>query len=203
MLESQLLPYLLVFMGLGLILLEVFVPSAGIIGVLAGILLIAGIAIGFMQGTKTGVILLLITAVGVPSLMAFWVKVWPHTPIGKAVYSRPPTEKEVLPDGEHYEGLKQLVGKQGKAQSQMLLSGVIKIDGQSYDAISDGVAVEPGQIVEVISVEANRILVRPLLENEPFSLSRPQNDLDQFNSENILDQPAESFGLDSPDDPPR
>jgi hypothetical protein len=43
----------------------------------------------------------------------------------------------------------------------MLPSGLVLIDGKSYDAVSDGMAIEPGQAIIVVSVSTQRLVVRP------------------------------------------
>ena len=50
-------------------------------------------------------------------------------------------------------------------KSQMLLSGVVLIDGQSLDAVSESLPVEAGQTVQVIRVQGRRLVVRPVDED--------------------------------------
>ena len=38
-------------------------------------------------------------------------------------------------------------------------NGRIEVDGKSYDAVSQGTIIEEGTLVEVLSIESNRILV--------------------------------------------
>jgi hypothetical protein len=42
----------------------------------------------------------------------------------------------------------------------MLPSGLIRIDGRSYDASSEGMPIEAGQRVKVVDVQTNRLVVR-------------------------------------------
>lgn len=54
---------------------------------------------------------------------------------------------------------KELVGRSGKALTDMRPSGTIEIDGKRYSAVTDGVWMEKGSIVEVTSVDGTRIMV--------------------------------------------
>lgn len=53
-----------------------------------------------------------------------------------------------------------LVGKEGKALTDMRPSGTIEIDGERYSAVSDGTWVKKDSRIKVESVSGTRILVR-------------------------------------------
>jgi hypothetical protein len=61
------------------------------------------------------------------------------------------------------------------------------------DAISQGVAIEPGQYVVVTEVRANRVVVRPAKENE--RPGKPTNPAD------VLSRSIEELGIESLEDP--
>ena len=62
--------FLLLAVGFAFIVLEVFVPSAGLLGIFAGCFLIAGIVFAFIEGYYTGAIVLLLTFLAIPAYMA-------------------------------------------------------------------------------------------------------------------------------------
>jgi hypothetical protein len=68
----------------------------------------------------------------------------------------------------------------------------VEIDGQMVDAVTQGVAIEPGQYVVVLEVRANRVVVRPAKEGERPSHTRPGD---------MLSRPIEELGIESLDDP--
>ena len=185
--QSLLIPIILLVIGLVLLSLELFVPSGGAIGFLAAAVLIASIIAAFMVNPRTGITFTLVACVVVPLLLWGMFQVWPHTPIGKRLFSRLPTEEEVLPDGDHYQEIRNLVGKHGIAKTKMLPSGSIKIDGRVYDAVSNGMPIEEGDSIEVIAIKTNRIVIRAI---RPKSAALPSNPND------ILSQSPESLGLD-------
>ncbi len=180
---------LLLFLGLLLVVVEVFVPSGGILGLLSIVLLLAGIGSAFWyHGIETGFVFLAITAVMVPASLGMAFRWWPKTPMGRRLLLSVPNSEEVLPDSPQRRTLRQLVGKFGVAKTVMLPSGAVLIEGQVFDALSDGMPIEEGQRVRVIEVRGNRVLVRP-------------DDSVPAKTDDILSQPIESLGLDGLDEP--
>ena len=59
--DALLWSILLLALGLGLIALELLVPSGGVLGILAALAIIASIAVAFSGGWVTGVIMLVAT----------------------------------------------------------------------------------------------------------------------------------------------
>jgi membrane-bound ClpP family serine protease len=153
---------LLLALGLVFLVLEFFVPSGGALAVLCALSLLAAILVGFMAGPWTGMGILLTEVLIVPAAIAAAVKWWPDTPIGRLILiPRPSSPDEVLPDTEAYRGLNDLIGKRGTARGTMLPSGLVVIDGRTYDAVSEGVAIEANQTVLVVAISTQRLVVRP------------------------------------------
>jgi membrane-bound ClpP family serine protease len=154
--------FLLLFLGFLFLGLEFFVPSGGALGVLCTLCLLGAIVLGFMAGRGTGLAILVTECVVVPTAMALAVRWWPDTPIGRLVLvQRPRTPEEVLPETIHYRGLTQLIGRRGLARGLMLPSGSVDIDGRQFDAVSEGVPIDPGTAVIVVGVSTQRLVVRP------------------------------------------
>jgi membrane-bound ClpP family serine protease len=157
---------LLLALGTGLAVLEIFFPSAGILAFLSAVSLVAAIAMGFSQGPITGLLILLGVIVGLPTVIVLGFKYWPKTAMGRRVLLTPPTSEDVLPDDPEKKSLKGLIGHVGRAKSKMLLSGVITIDGRTVDAVSESLPIEAGQSVRVVQVRGHGVVVRPI-EDEP------------------------------------
>jgi hypothetical protein len=101
-------------------------------------------------------------AVVVPTAVGAAIRWWPDTPIGRMILiQRPQSPQEVLPQTEAYVSLDKLVGQRGLAKGTMLPSGLVVIDGKTYDAVSEGVAIEAGQPVVVVQISTQRLVVRP------------------------------------------
>ena len=182
---------ILLAVGLLMLLLEVFVPSGGVLGFLSVVAVLASIVTAFYnRGLEVGLIFVVLTALAVPAVLAAAFRYWPHTPMGKRVLLDLPTEQEVLPDTPQLRKLRSLVGKVGVAKSMMLPSGAVAVEGLTVDAVSDGTAIEPGQHVRVIEVHGNRVVVSPT-DEEPTHAEAAIRD-----PNDILSQPIESLWLD-------
>ncbi len=179
----------LIVIGCALVVLEVFIPSGGLISFLATLALLGGLAMAFRHDAATGLGFLVLTVIAVPTVVGLAFKYWPRTPMGKAFLGELAHEGELVPDDPRRE----LVGRVGIAKSKMLPSGAIQIDGKTIDAISQGVAIEPGQAIIVVEVKGNRVMVRLADEEETNRAAVVSDDL--------LSKPIDELGLESLEDP--
>jgi membrane-bound ClpP family serine protease len=157
---------LLLILGSGLAVLEVFFPSAGILAFLSAAALLGAIVMGFKENPMTGVLILLAAVIGLPALIVAGFKYWPKTAMGRRVLLMAPSSADVMPDDPEKAFLTGLVGRVGRAKSKMLLSGVITIDGRTVDATSESMPIEVGQAVRVVQVRGREVVVRPIDESE-------------------------------------
>ena len=184
---------LLLVAGLAIIVLEVFVPSAGVLSCLAALTIVASIVVAFLGGVQQGLLMLVVTSLVLPLIIAAAIRWWPHTPIGRLVLiERPESPDDVLPETEAYRGLRSLIGRLGVAKTKMLTSGTVRIDDRTYDAISEGMPVEAGERVKVVDVRTNRIVVRPVADEE-LRQEEPARSEDD-----LLSRPIDSLGIDDP-----
>ena len=151
---------LLLIGTLGLGFLELFIPSGGVLGILAVLALLGSVVFAFMQGTVFGLVLLMAVVVGVPFLVWYMLAVWQATPIGRRILLDP-SEDPALQPNEELERHKALLGKTGTAKSLMMPSGMIEINGQRFDAVSAGMPIDPGTTIRVVQVDGINLTVRP------------------------------------------
>jgi membrane-bound ClpP family serine protease len=149
----------LLLLGFFFLTLEFFVPSSGILGVLATLCIVGSLVMAFRVGLGAFTFVLLTVIVVVPSSLIAAARYWPDTPIGRRIVIRPPQEEEVLPESSG--SLKKLIGQRGKAKSDMLPSGAVVIQGRTYDAIGDGMAINAGQPIIVTGLDMQVLIVRP------------------------------------------
>ena len=183
---------LLLLIGCALVVLEVFIPSGGIISILSGVAFITAIVVASWEGPTTGpvtgFVFAALTLFAVPTLVAVAFKYWPKTRMGKAFLGELPREDEVVPNDPR----RSLIGQVGVARSKMLPSGAVEINGQMVDAVTQGQAIEPGAYVVVVEVRANRVVVRPAGQDQRPTHSSPQD---------ILSRPIDELGIEPLDDP--
>jgi membrane-bound ClpP family serine protease len=191
--DGMLWPLVLIGLGLLFLALELLVPSAGLLGVLAALAFLAAIIVGFMESPYVGTSSLVLIALLLPFCFYVFVNYWPHTPIGRRMLlRREPRSEEDDPAEDEAEQLRRLIGKRGRAKSKMLPSGAVSIDGQLYDATTQGgQPVEMGEPVEVIGTQFRSLVVRPV-ENDATPTPLPQEQ-----PGDLLSQPLENFGLDN------
>lgn len=178
----------LLVVGLGLAVVELFIPSAGMLGILAFTALIASIVMAFFDGAGTGVAFMAAIVFAVPICISLAIKVWPHTRMGKRVLLPVPTTDEVVPDDDERRWLRSLVGMRAVAKSKMLPSGVITCNGRTIDATTEGMAVEPGQVLRIVAVHGTRVIVRPLDEEN--------GQASEAEADDVLSQPLDKLGID-------
>jgi len=182
---------LLLVLGLGLAVLEVFFPSAGVIGFLATAATIGAVVMGFREGPGTGVAILATAVAGVPVVLALALKIWPKTAVGRRVLLMAPKSEDVLPASSRRQKLQELIGEIAVAKTKMLPSGAIAIKGRTIAAVSQGMPIEAGQRVRVVEARANRVVVRPLDDETPSETA-----------EDPLRRPIDSVAADPFGEPP-
>ncbi|MEO1582965.1 MAG: NfeD family protein [Planctomycetota bacterium] len=150
-----------------LIVIELFVPSGGVIAVAAGIVGIAGVVCLFRMDENPvlwgslGIILLLVLF---PASFALWVKLLPTTPWGRALLGeRPEEERRAVIDRESdaRDELHALVGERGVAVTPLMPVGMVDLEAGRHEALAEGVAIERGQAVRVTGVTGTQLRVRP------------------------------------------
>ena len=165
MIEPWVWAVMLIVVAMGLAVLELFVPSGGVLAFLSIASIIASLILAFKSGPVVGLVFLVGVIIGMPTCFALAVKWWPHTPIGRRILLRT-NDEDARPNDEFHRGLKDLIGRTGEARSKMLPSGAVLIDGRTIDAYTEGVPIEPGQRIIVLDVHGTNVLVRPLEDDE-------------------------------------
>lgn len=155
----------LALLGIAAILLvvEVFVPSAGVIASISGISALAGVIILWMHDTAWGLAGLLVTLVLGPTMLYWAFKMMPHTPMGRAILGgRPDEELDAREMSEHERLMsrKALVGLHGIALTDLRPIGDVEIEGQHIEALAEMGWIEAGSPVVVTHADGLEIKVR-------------------------------------------
>lgn len=161
---------LFLVIGLGLLILEFFVPSGGLIGLLCLVSLVISVwgAKQAWYGAKpafwyTYLTVLIVAPVG--SFVGF-VKFLQGSEYGNNVMLRGPSAEDVTPYVEEERELEAMEGHIGAAESELCPSGICRIDGKRIDCISDGHLIENGAKVKVIGHRGIYPIVRELTPDE-------------------------------------
>lgn len=153
---------ILLVVGLIIVLVEAFVPSGGLLGVLAGACLLTSIGLAFSQGMGTGLLFLAIVLVSVPTVFAIGMHYLPSTPIGRKLVLMPPQQDEVDPATERDREMQSMIGRVGRTITPLLPSGLTEIEGRRVDTTAEGMSIEAGVLVRVTDVQGKRVIVRKI-----------------------------------------
>lgn len=153
-------PLLFVMIGLLLLIAEVFIPSGGVIGLLALGMLGVGLWRAFAISTTTGLRFSLGLALVLPVTLVVAVQLWPKTPMARRIFLAPPDPEELRPAAEAV-GLAHLLGQYGRALTPLRPSGAVDFEGRRLDALAEGGTMIPrGALVRAVQVRAGQVVVR-------------------------------------------
>jgi membrane-bound serine protease (ClpP class) len=157
---------LLALGGFVLLMLELFViPGFGIAGVLGILALAAALVLSmlgpgdtpqFIMATAARVVFALLLALLASLLL---LRFLPRLPFGRQFVLQ-----TGLDAAQGYasapESDRRWLGKRGRASSPLHPAGIVEIEGERVDVVSDGELIDAGELIEVIRVDGNRIVVR-------------------------------------------
>jgi membrane-bound serine protease (ClpP class) len=152
-------PLLLLAFGLLLLIAEVFIPSGGVIGVLALCCVVLSLWKAFDQSTALGLNFLLADLLLMP--LAAWLALylWPKTPFARRVFLEPPSPEDI--EVSHSaQRLDHLVGQLGRALTPLRPSGLVDFDGRRLDALSEDGLIPPGALVQAVRTRSGQLVVR-------------------------------------------
>jgi len=143
----------------GLIIAEVFVPSGGLISIVALLCLGVGVGIFFKQSTTAGIIGIVVAIIMIPSVVIFAYKMFPQTRFGRAVLLAPP-HREAGDAVRDTDDLKGLLGAEGVVLTPLRPVGTCDFAGKRYECVAESGFVEKDKTVKVIHVEGTQLTVR-------------------------------------------
>lgn len=150
-----------VLVSLALFVIEVFIPSGGLLGVLSFVSLVAAVVCVYQIDATAGAVATVIAVVAVPLAFVLALKVVPNTFIGKmltlssAQDTRMKTRDPVM-DGE----FEAKVGQIGVAVGELRPVGTCEIDGKRLECLAETGLIDAGTKVSIVSIEGMEIKVR-------------------------------------------
>ena len=148
----------LIFVGLLLFVIEfMLIPGVTIAGIGGTICLVTGIVMAFISfGTSTGMIVLGVTALVmvVTTVLMLRAKTWSKFMLKTAIDSKVDTvgseEGKVMP------------GDRGTTVTRLAPGGKVLVNGEYFEAKSVDLLIDPKQEIEVIRIEDNKLIVKPI-----------------------------------------
>jgi membrane-bound serine protease (ClpP class) len=156
----------LILLGLAFafIVLEVFIPSGGLLTVLAIGTLVVSVGLAFNESQLAGALFLAAGIIGMPLLAYKMLRFFPKTRMGRRFLLFGPAGHEEIATSSELK-LRQFEGKKGVTKTQLRPSGVAEISGERVNVVSEGMIIEPGTPVQVIEVTGNRVVVQKIEES--------------------------------------
>lgn len=172
---SILAAILLIALGVLFVLAELTIGSDGSLTILAALCWLAAAWFGW-EGWACRLgwdwwAYLFGVVVGIPLAVGGVLAVLPYSAAGRKLFTTPDPD-EVAPISEEVDLWREsLIGELVKSLTLMNPGGLILIDGERHHAESEGLPIDPGQLVEIIDVRSNRFIVR-LFEGTPPPLEK-------------------------------
>ncbi len=153
-----LIAILLYILAAFLIIAEVFVPSGGIISIMAAGALAAGVYLFFTFSVTAGWIGIVLAVIMVPAVIYFAYRIFPHTSFGRAVILSPGqrTAGDAIPDTPNLKGL---LNKTATTLTPLRPVGMCDFDGKKLECVAETGYIEKGVTVKVIRVEGTQLTV--------------------------------------------
>lgn len=148
----------LIFLGLLLFIIEfVLIPGVTIAGIGGAVCLITGIVFAFISfGTSTGLIVLGVTLAIMVVATYFmlkaetWKKFMLKTTLDNKVDTVGSKEGKVKP------------GDIGVTVTRLAPGGKVLVNGEYFEAKSVDILIDPHQEIEVIRIDDNKVIVKPI-----------------------------------------
>jgi membrane-bound ClpP family serine protease len=158
--------FALLGVAFALAIVELFVPSGGLIAVTAGLVAVAGIVAFWKVDWIWGVTSLTGTIIFGIALFQFAMKVMPYTAVGRGLILGDQDGEEAARRAQEerarYEAEQALIGATGVAMTSCRPVGSAEIEGTRIEVLAVGGSIEAGTPVKVVSVEGNQVKVRAI-----------------------------------------
>lgn len=146
--------------GLGLLILEVFMPGFGVPGISGIILLIGAVILLWIRVNA-------LAALGLVVLIVAVVAILLSIALKSAASGRLSKSPIILQEEERTEAgfisnadMSVFLGRVGETRTVLRPSGIAEFDGVRLNVVSDGTYLQQGAKVRIESVEGSRIVVR-------------------------------------------
>ncbi len=157
--KAYLIPVLLQVIGIMVIIAEIFIPSLGVLAVIALALLSYSLYIVFTSiSTTAGVIFTGLDIIIVPLIVVLGIKILAKSPL--ALKRELSKHNGVVSQKEK---LETYINMKGTAVTDLRPAGMAQINSQRVDVVTDGEYIEADTPVIVTGVAGNRIVVEAIL----------------------------------------
>lgn len=160
----------LVALGIAMFMVEILLPSGGVIGLAATAAVIVGVVFLFRVDTTFGLIGAIVALAALPFLIGAAIKLWPNTLIGRMLTLKTPsrvgkTEEEQAHGATTAEPpVAVKVGDTGKALTRLRPVGTVLFSGRREECLAVGGVIDQGATVRVVNIDGRQIKVKAVRE---------------------------------------
>ena len=142
-----------------LLVIEIFVPSFGLLTVLSLLCLAGGIALFFKMGVTAGYIGIFLAIILIPAVLIIVYRIFPKTSMGKKLT----LQKVVRAKGDAIQDsavLQQMLNRTGIVVTPLRPVGMCEFDGQKLECVSESGYIPIQKKVKIIHIEGTQLTVR-------------------------------------------
>ena len=150
------------FIGVGLLVLEAFMPGFGVAGISGIVVEIIAIALTWMTHgsiAALGMLLIILSVIAIAISMS----------LRSATNGRLSKSRLILRETENNEAgyrsaedMEVFLGREGQTTTVLRPTGMAEFDGVRLNVVSEGEFIPSGTAVRIVRIEGSRILVRPV-----------------------------------------
>ncbi len=144
-----------------LVAAELFVPSHGILAIVAFLAALASVIMAFSVSAAAGVAFALVLLIATPVVFYWAIRIYPSTAVGRRVLLKNPLAAATDGFKDDTVRLEALLGRRGTAMTLLRPAGSVDIDGHRIDAVSESEMIAPGTPIEVLRISGRRVIVKP------------------------------------------
>lgn len=150
----------LYLVGCALLIIELFLPAHGLLGLIGLAMLGYGLYETYMQSELVGLISMVILAILLPTGLVLSVKHWHKTPVGRRI--SPPNPNLTAEDRMPVEQMKAMIGSKGKSLTLLRPVGTCEFNGKRVECTAEYGMIEKNVEVEAVRIKDRTISVRPV-----------------------------------------
>lgn len=169
---------------------EFLLPTGGLLGLMAVAALTTAVVLAFKSSMAAGISISSFIAISSPFFIMFLIRIWPNTPVGKRMLNlkRGQTTQPPCKTTSSGTPLDELKGQRGIANTNLLPSGLVTIQGEKIDAVSTGMPIDAGSHIIVVKIDTGHVQVRELSPDELKANNTPET-----SATKVLEDSLDSF----------
>jgi membrane-bound serine protease (ClpP class) len=153
-----LIPIALILLGLGLVVVEVYlIPGMNVVGIVGVLMVVFALGYIFAEAGMTGGIVATLATIGAGGGIFYWM--WRNGAWNRFILSTNlgPDRKTVVREAEQRA---RYLGRVGIAVTPLRPTGIVEIEGERIEVATEGEFISARSLVRVVAMDRRRYFVR-------------------------------------------